>query len=94
LNKHNTNFKTQVFTCTFEINYGRGNRTLKHKRLSPTPYRFRVQGRRQKNFQVGGGNGKEDRKIATKKTEKIAHLSLFWGRGANGKKTEKIAKKD
>jgi len=27
--KHKTIFKTQQFTCTCEISYGRGNRTLK-----------------------------------------------------------------
>jgi len=28
-------FLTQVFTCTCEISYGRGNQTQKPKRLSP-----------------------------------------------------------
>jgi len=36
--EHKTIFKTQVFTCTCEISYGRGNRTLKQTRQSPTPY--------------------------------------------------------
>jgi len=30
-------FLKQEFTCTCEISYGRGNRTLRHKRQSPTP---------------------------------------------------------
>jgi len=31
--EHKTIFKTQEITCTCESSYGRGNRTLKHKRL-------------------------------------------------------------
>jgi len=35
-------FKTHVFTCTCEISYGRGNRTQKPKRLSPTTYGWAI----------------------------------------------------
>jgi len=48
------------------------------------------QGRRQKIFQGGGGNGKKDRKIS-KKYLKIALFSLFQG-GGKRKKDRKIAK--
>jgi len=37
--KHKTIFKTHAFTCTCEISYGRGIRTQKPKRPSPSPYR-------------------------------------------------------
>jgi len=30
------------FTCTYEISYGRGNRTRKPKRQSPTPYHWAI----------------------------------------------------
>jgi len=35
-----TIFKTQVFTCTCEISYGRGNRTQKPKLLNRLTYTF------------------------------------------------------
>jgi len=50
-----------------------------------------AQGRRQKNFQVGGTT--EKRLKNSKKRPKIALLSLFQG-GGQRKKDRKIAKKD